>query len=184
MTHKLENNNTNKILPLSAQTASSGPEPLSPEGLRRNHSPLRPRPPAREEPPRVETPAPPRPATPNLPVSCHLHWELRKPGWRKAREARYALHLDSEDVGLCSLQGGAWRRASESTAVPPPRPPPQTAVGLQGPPCPSPTYLPPGLASACGVQSWRGAGGGRAAGRGGPGPSPAFTEQWMCALDS
>ena len=126
----------------------------------------------------------PRPATPNLPVSCHLHWELRKPGWRKAREARYALHLDSEDVGLCSLQGGAWRRASESTAVPPPRPPPQTAVGLQGPPCPSPTYLPPGLASACGVQSWRGAGGGRAAGRGGPGPSPAFTEQWMCALDS
>lgn len=45
-----------------AQTASSGPEPLSPEGLRRNHSPLGPRPPAREEPPRVETPAPPRPA--------------------------------------------------------------------------------------------------------------------------
>lgn len=45
-----------------AQRASSGPEPLSREGLRRNHSPLRPRLPAREEPPRVETLSPPRPA--------------------------------------------------------------------------------------------------------------------------
>ena len=45
-----------------AQRASSGPEPLSREGLRRNHSPLRPRLPAQEEPPRVETPSPPCPA--------------------------------------------------------------------------------------------------------------------------
>ena len=92
----------------------------------------------------------PRPATPNLPVSCHLHWELRKPGWRKAREARYALHLDSEDVGLCSLQGGAWRRASESTAVPPPRPPPANSSRPPGPSLPVPHLS----SSGPGVSLW------------------------------
>lgn len=119
----------------------------------------------------------PRPATPNLssPVSLPV---LGAPETRleEGLEARCPLHLDSEDVGLCSSKVGMEKGLREHGHHL------QTAVSPQGSlPGPLPIFLRP-WSQPVGCRA--GGGQGACCRQRRARPSPAFTEQWMCALDS